>query len=73
MINLLNTGWYNPVTEGFTLLTIIAFTLIIEVACLQIYSYWRKISVSDNIALVIVVMIGNLISGIVGFLVQWVI
>ena len=72
-MNILNTGWYNPVTDIFALIIIIFLTLIIEIACLQIYSYWRKISVSDNLALVFVIMIGNLISGVIGFLLQWVI
>jgi len=70
---LLNTGWYNPVTELFTLTILMVLTMLIECSLIAFYSWRKKYSLSGSILLIIVTLTANLLSGVVGFLLQWVI
>lgn len=73
MNSLLNIGWYNPTTELFTLIIIIVLTMLIECGLIAFYSWKQKYSLSDSALLIIVTSIANILSGVVGFMLQSVI
>lgn len=70
-MNLLNTSWYNPTTDLFTLGIIILITLIVEGGLLAFYSWRKKYGFIDSIVIVGVTLMANLLTGVIGYLLQW--
>ncbi len=66
---LLNMGWgYYNYPSLIELTIVMMLTLIIEIVGTSLFCYYKKIALDDSLLLTLVVVLMNIISGAIGYL-----